>query len=176
MTRTFELSRHLLDSAKQLGFEIAVAESLTGGGLASALVDVPGASEVFKIGVVAYSNEAKISMLRVPAQTLQVHGAVSEPVALAMAASGLDLLQAARQNPGEAESQALNCLAISTTGVAGPQSQDGHPPGTVFVAVAVEIAGVREAQSARLKLQGDRDAIRQETINAALELALKALA
>lgn len=174
MNNTADLSRNLLERAKQLSVEVAVAESLTGGGLASALVDVPGASAVFKLGVVAYSNEAKRSVLNVPNLLLQEYGAVSEQVALAMSESALNLLRAARQLSEDAESTP-NSLAISTTGVAGPQSQDGLPPGTVFVAVAVEIDGLRKAESAQLNLKGDRDSIRSETISAALELALKTL-
>ncbi len=171
------LAGQVLERAKQLGLQISVAESLTGGALASALVDVPGASAVFKLGVVAYSNQAKRTILGVPGQLLQLHGAVSDEVACSMADSALGLLRRAQgsDTTAAAESAPFAGLAISTTGVAGPDSQDALPPGTVFIAAALDLAGERRVVSRRLDLTGDRDAIRFQTVSAALELALETL-
>lgn len=102
---------------------VAVAESCTGGSLASRLTDVPGASEVFLAGYVTYANEAKTGTLGVPAELISSHGAVSEPVAAAMA-------EGARRASG-AQS------ALSTTGIAGPGGgTEAKPVGTVFIGLA----------------------------------------
>lgn len=177
MTEQPQLASRLLELAKQLGVQISVAESLTGGALASALVDVPGASAVFKLGVVAYSNEVKHSVLGVSTQLLEQHGAVSDQVARSMADSALGLL---RNSPepnvsAGAVAQPFAGLSIATTGVAGPDWQDALPPGTVFIAVATDLEGRHSIYSRRLELTGDRDAIRGQAVSAALELALQSL-
>ena len=113
----------VLEGLKAQGLTIGVAESCTGGLMAKRLTDIPGASQVFKGGIVSYTNEVKAKVLGVPQELLDQHGAVSAPVALAMA-------QGARQ--------ALGCdLALSSTGVAGPDRDDqGNEVGTMFVAIA----------------------------------------
>ena len=104
---------------------LSVAESCTGGLLADRITDVPGASEVFLAGYVTYANESKISALGVPRELLAAHGAVSEPVAAAMA-------EGARRAAGSR-------LALATTGIAGPGGgSDAKPQGTVYVALAAE--------------------------------------
>lgn len=133
---------------------IAVAESLTGGLLAGALTDVPGASAVFRGGVVAYATELKAALLGVDRALLAAQGAVSAEVAGAMAAGVRDRLGAA--------------VGAATTGVAGPDPAEGKPAGTVYIAAcAGEKTRVR-----RLALSGSRAAIRAETVREALGLVL----
>lgn len=133
----------------------ACAESLTGGALTAALVEIPGASAVLRGGIVAYATELKHDLLGVDAVLLGEFGPIHGDVAAAMA-------MGVREKCGAD-------LGMATTGVAGPDGQDGHPPGEVFIAVAhgvgVEIRG--------LSLTGDRAAIRAATVVAALELALE---
>lgn len=101
---------------------LAVAESLTGGSVLATLVAVPGASAVLRGGVVAYATDLKAALLDVPADLLAERGAVDRDVARAMAAGVRARLAAD--------------WGVGTTGVAGPDPQDGHPPGTFHVAVA----------------------------------------
>ncbi len=113
---------HLLRERHQ---SLAVAESCTGGNLAGRVTDVPGASEVFLAGYVTYANAAKVDTLGVPADLLAAHGAVSEPVAGAMA-------EGARRLAG-------STYALSTTGLAGPGGGSASKPvGTVFLGLAAE--------------------------------------
>jgi len=142
---------HLLGSR---GLTLATAESFTGGAVASALVSVPGASDVYVGGVVAYATALKVALLDVPVEVVESEGVVSAACALAMAEG--------------AASRTGADVTISTTGVAGPDSQDGHPPGTMFVACAG--AGGRHVRS--LSLQGDRRAVRAAGVDAALGLVL----
>ncbi len=139
------------------GLTVAVAESLTGGSVIAELVRVPGASATVRGGVVAYATELKHSLLGVPAELLSLHGPVHADVAVAMA-EGARLAAAVEGHPAD--------LGLATTGVAGPDPQDGAPVGLVFVAVA-DAAGtiVREHHFA-----GDRSAIRAQTVDAALML------
>lgn len=141
-----------------LGRTLAVAESLTGGRLAAALTAVPGASSVFRAGVVAYATELKHVLLGVEATTLSEHGAVSERTAQEMAA-------------GVARVAGAD-WAMATTGVAGPDPQEGHPVGTVFVAVA---GPATDPVVRRLTLSGGRTEIQDQTVAAALDLLLARL-
>ncbi|WP_254786937.1 CinA family protein [Curtobacterium sp. MCBA15_001] len=134
------------------GESVAVAESLTGGLVVSALVAVPGASAVVRGGVVAYATPVKASVLGVSAELLASNGAVDPEVARQMAA-GVRTALAVDGVPAT--------WGISTTGVAGPDPQDGQPVGTVFVGIA-SAAG---AEAFELHLDGDRDAIRQATVS-----------
>jgi nicotinamide-nucleotide amidase len=131
---------------------IACAESLTGGGLAAALTAVPGASVSMRGGVVSYATEVKRELLGVTAELV-----VSAECAEQMARGVRSLLSAT--------------WGLSTTGVAGPDTQDGQPVGTVFVG----IAGPDGVHARRLALVGDRDAIRSATVAAALESLADAL-
>lgn len=135
------------------GLTLAVAESLTGGGLSARVVDVPGASAVLRGGVVAYATDLKAQLLGVDQALLSREGPVDPDVALAMASGVRRLLGAD--------------VGISTTGVAGPGPQDGRTPGTVYV--AVDDGGGRP-QVRRLALHGTRDAVRAQTVTAALGL------
>ena len=102
----FELASRLLEVCREKGIQVVTAESCTGGLVAGALTEVPGSSDVVERGFVTYSNEAKNEMLGVPADLIKAHGAVSEPVARAMAEGALRHSRAS--------------LAVAVTGVAGP--------------------------------------------------------
>ncbi|GAA1513001.1 nicotinamide-nucleotide amidase [Agromyces terreus] len=144
------------------GLRIAVAESLTGGLVAARIADVPGASAVLNGGVVAYDSAVKRSLLGVSAALLEQEGAVHPEVARQMAV-GVRRALAIDGRPAD--------LGVATTGVAGPDPQDGKPPGTVFVAVA---AGDR-VEAIELGLHGDRAGIRRATVAAALSAVLERL-
>lgn len=139
------------------GRTLAVAESLTGGLLAAAVVDVPGASDVFRGGVVAYATDLKHRLLGVDAALLGRHGPVHPDVALAMAGGVRRVLSAD--------------WGVATTGVAGPDPRDGRQPGQVFVAAA----GPGAARCERLDLPGDRGQVRAGAVAAALGLLLRLL-
>lgn len=140
------------------GATVAVAESLTGGLVVAELVSVPGASAVVRGGVVAYATELKHELLGVDAALLAERGAVDGDVARQMAAGVRARLAAD--------------LGVATTGVAGPDPQDGHAPGEVWIGVA-DASGSR---ARRLDLAGDRDRIRRSTTAAALDELLAHLA
>ena len=131
---------------------LAVAESLTGGALAAAVVDVPGASIVLRGAVVAYATDLKHALLGVDAALLAAHGAVDGEVARQMADGVRDRLGAT--------------WGLATTGVAGPDPQDGQQPGTVFVAVT----GAGSERVERLLLPGARGEVRAATVRRALLL------
>lgn len=135
------------------GATVATAESLTGGLVAEVLTDAPGASRSYVGGVVAYASGLKVSVLGVPQEVVDEHGVVSAPCARAMA-------EGARRLTGAT-------YAVSTTGVAGPDQQEGKPVGRVHVAVA----GPDGTSDDVLDLDGDRDEVR----NAACAAALSAL-
>jgi nicotinamide-nucleotide amidase len=138
------------------GLTVAVAESLTGGLLVAELISVPGASAVVAGGVVAYQTPLKHQLLDVPAELLEARGAV-DPVAAAMA-SGVRRALAVEGRVAD--------VGLATTGVAGPDPQDGQAPGTVFVALS---AG-GETRVTRLALDGDRAAIRSATVSESLSM------
>jgi nicotinamide-nucleotide amidase len=134
---------------------LAAAESLTGGLLAAAITAVPGASRAFRGSVTAYTAAVKRAVLEVDGALLAKRGAVDAEVARQMAEGVRRLLSAD--------------WSVATTGVAGPAPQDGQPVGTVFVAVA----GPRAAGgAAALRLDGDREGIRRQTVEEALGLLL----
>ena len=137
------------------GRTLVTAESCTGGGIGAALTAVPGSSEVYKGGVISYTNWVKHNLLGVNAELLERCGAVSAPVAEAMAAGARKALQAD--------------IAVSVTGLAGPGGDEfGNPVGTVFVAYADE----KTVLSRECQFSGDRDAVREQAVTAALELVL----
>lgn len=112
----------VLKAARYWGVKIATAESCTGGLIAAALTEVAGASDVFERGFVTYSNAAKVEMLGVSADLIAAHGAVSEPVARAMAEGAL--------------AHARATLAVAVTGIAGPGGSDVKPEGRVCFGLA----------------------------------------
>ncbi|MGF1645484.1 MAG: CinA family protein [Kineosporiaceae bacterium] len=148
------LARELVARAAAQGLTLATAESLTGGAVSAAMVEVPGASRVLRGGVVAYATDLKRDWLDVPAELLSQRGPVDPDVAVAMAAA--------------VRRRAAADVGLATTGVAGPGPSDGHPPGTVHVAVVT--AGARQVRSP--SLPGDRSAVRAGATEAVLALAL----
>lgn len=144
------------------GLTIAVAESLTGGLLVAELIRIPGASRVVRGGVVAYATDLKNALLGVDDDLLATRGPVDSDVARLMA-------EGVRQRLGLGTEAAS--WGLSTTGVAGPGPQDGHPAGTVFIGLATE----GRMFSHRLHLRGDRDSVRSQTVAAAVQLLLEAI-
>ena len=149
--------RHVIDLAKSIGATVATAESLTGGLVCAALVDVSGASDVVRGGVVAYAVEVKTSVLGVDAALVAEHGTVHPRVAEQMA-------EGARAVCGATH-------GVSTTGVAGPGPSEGHPAGTVYVAVA----GPSGTVSERVDLAGDRARVRAAAVDVAVSLLVARL-
>jgi len=129
----------VLDLLRKHGMTLGVAESITGGLVAARLVNTPGASEAFRGGIVAYMSDVKRSVLGIEAERV-----VSEECAREMAAAARRLLDAD--------------IGISVTGVAGPEEQDGQPPGTVFFGMAV---GEEPAEAVSTRLPGQREMVRQ---------------
>ena len=137
--------RELIALLRGMDASVATAESLTGGLVCSALVAVPGASQVVRGGIIAYTADAKIELLGVPADLISRYGTVDEHVAASMA-------NATRRRFG-------STYGLATTGVAGPDPSEDKPVGTVHVA----IAGPEGTDSCTLWLTGDRDTIRNST-------------
>ena len=153
------LAETVIGLAAERGVRLATAESCTGGLIAAALTDVPGSSQVFGGSVVAYANETKSALLGVEPTILAAHGAVSEPVARAMARGALAI-------PGTA-------LAVATTGIAGPGGGSPDKPlGTVWFAIATD-KGVESAEQHRYG--GDRMMVRQRALTTALDLLRRSL-
>ncbi|MEU3348150.1 CinA family protein [Streptomyces sp. NPDC006700] len=148
------------------GETVAVAESLTGGLVAAEITAVPGASKVFRGSVTAYATELKHRLLDVDATLLAERGAVDPQVAAQMAAGARKVMEAD--------------WGIATTGVAGPDPQDGQPVGTVFVAVdgpcTTETGADRGGKTAALRLNGSRADIRMESVRRVLGLLLEQIA
>ena len=144
------------DALRVRGWRMASAESCTGGLIAAACTSVAGSSDWFERGFVSYSNQAKTELLGVPPALIEAHGAVSEEVARAMAEGALQ--------------RAPVRVAVAVTGIAGPGGGTPQKPvGTVWLAWGVsDSAGVTQLQAERLQLQGDRSAVRRQTVQQAL--------
>ena len=141
----------LADALRAQGGRLATAESCTGGLIAAACTAVAGSSDWFERGFVTYSNVAKAEMLGVPPALIEAHGAVSEPVALAMAEGAL------RHSAAH--------WTVAVTGIAGPGGAvPGKPVGTVWLAWC----SAQGVQAERLQLPGDRSAVREATVATAL--------
>ncbi len=144
----------LLDGCRGRGWLLATAESCTGGLIAATLTEIAGSSDVVDRGFVTYSNAAKTEMLGVPAALIAEHGAVSDPVARAMAEGAI------------AKSAAE--LAVSVTGIAGPGgATPGKPVGLVFLGVARR---GEAATAERHVFAGDRQSVRLQSVHRALDL------
>ena len=153
----------LAEVLRRRGWRLATAESCTGGLIAAACTAVAGSSDWFECGFVSYSNAAKADMLGVDAALIAEHGAVSDAVARAMA---LGALQRARVE-----------LSVAVTGIAGPGgATPGKPVGTVWLAVAARgRPGAANVTALRLQLDGDRAAVREQTVRLALQRVYAAL-
>ena len=137
------------------GKTLATAESCTGGGIGAALTSVPGSSAVYKGGIISYTNAVKNALLNVSTELLNREGAVSAPVAEAMAMGVRNALQAD--------------TAVSVTGLAGPDGDDfGNPVGTVYIGYCDE----KRCISKQFLFEGNREAVREQATNAALEIVL----
>jgi len=152
-----DLASVVLDLCREKGIRVAVAESCTGGLLGARITAIPGSSDVFLGGVLAYDNSVKIEMLGVERDAIETNGAVSEPVAVAMARGVRARLSAD--------------VGISITGIAGPDGgTEEKPVGTVWIALdgkASAVLGVR--------LFGDRAEVRARSAQAALDLLRRQL-
>ena len=138
------------------GKTLATAESCTGGGIGQVLTGVPGASKVYKGGIVSYCNEIKHALLGVDAEMLQKHGAVSAPVAKAMAEGARKQLQ--------------TDVAVSVTGLAGPDGDEyGNPVGRVYIGYC----DAKVAESREFTFSGDRESVREQAIQAVLKVILE---
>ena len=150
--------QRLADALRARGWRLAAAESCTGGLIAAACTSVAGSSDWFERGFVTYSNAAKAESLGVDPALIAAHGAVSEPVARAMAEGAL------------AHSRAD--LAVAVTGIAGPGGGSADKPvGTVWLALARHGAATL---AERLQLPGDRTAVRERTVERALDGLIEA--
>ena len=142
----------LLQRYRELGWKIATAESCTGGLVAGTLTAIAGSSDVYDRGWVTYSNEAKREQLGVPSTVLEARGAVSPEVAEAMAKGALHRSQAH--------------VAVSVTGIAGPGGGSAEKPvGLVYIGLARKDGW---SQVERCMFDGDRDAVRTQTVARAL--------
>lgn len=148
----------LFGMLRERGATVATAESLTGGLVGAALTDLAGVSAVYRGGVVVYATELKAQLAGVPADQLDRDGPVHPDTAAAMAAGVRERLAAT--------------YGLATTGVAGPDPQDGIAAGTVYVAAA----GPSGTRVERLRLAGDRLAVRRETVRAVLALGVELVA
>jgi nicotinamide-nucleotide amidase len=152
-------AKTLLDLYRNRRLRIATAESCTGGMIAVAITDIAGSSDVFERGFVTYSNDAKSQQVGVPADLITHHGAVSVHVAREMAAGALKHSKAD--------------VAIAVTGIAGPGGgSEAKPVGLVYLAVAKRGS---DPTIERHQFHGDRAAIRQATVERALEMLAEAV-
>lgn len=152
----YQLAESLGHALKKLQWQLALAESCTGGGVAQAITDVPGCSAWFDRGFVTYSNTAKIDMLGVQSSALERFGAVSREVAMQMVAGALEYSSAD--------------LALAVTGIAGPDGGTAEKPvGTVYI--ACQQRG-REAYCVKKLFAGDRQTVRRQVVAFCLQLGL----
>lgn len=148
-----ELSTKVLENARRQNLSIATAESCTGGMIASALTAIPGSSDVFKGGIVSYSNEVKTKELGVDDTTLSEYGAVSEQTAREMASGASRILDVD--------------VAVAVTGIAGPEGGTAEKPvGTVWIGLAYE----NHVQAQKYLFKGNRREVREQTVDAALRM------
>jgi nicotinamide-nucleotide amidase len=143
--------RKLSDKLLERGLRLSIAESCTGGFISDAVTNMPGSSQFFDLGVVAYSEEAKRSVLGISASLLRKHGTVSEETAVAMA-------KGVRRLGG-------SDVSLAVTGVAGPEGIEGKEVGLVYMAVAIE--DMEKSQG--VMLPGEREEIKRQASLEALQ-------
>ena len=155
------LAQRVAERLLSTGRSLVVAESCTGGWVAKACTDLPGSSRWFLGGVVTYSDDLKVGLLGVSADTLRQQGAVSQAVVREMAVGALERLD------GD--------ISVAVSGIAGPDGGvPGKPVGTVWFAWAVRHADQLEVRTALERLDGDREAVRRQAVASALGGVLEA--
>ena len=148
--------KKLLEILSKKKLTLAVAESCTGGALSNRLTNIPGSSRVFLLGIIAYSNEAKNKILKIPKSVIQAKGAVSSETAKLMAAKIAKL--------------SGSSIGIAITGIAGPRgASKDKPVGTVFIAVASD----KKIIAKKFYFSGNRLQIKIKTTEKALDMLLK---
>ncbi len=152
-----DLAYEIIQKLGQRHLTISVAESLTGGLVAASLTQIPGASAVFKGGIIAYGDEIKQQVLKVDPALITKFTSISEPVAQSMATNVREIMN--------------TDIGIATTGVAGPDKSDGFAPGIVFVAISIGDHKICQ----KLELVGDRTQIRDQSVNEIFKLTLSQL-
>ncbi len=155
----FKKSKELLNLCRSAGYLLATAESCTGGLVAGCLTEIPGSSDVVERGFICYSNESKIEQLGVTAELIDTFGAVSAEVAGAMANGAINRSHAN--------------LALSITGIAGPGGETKNKPvGLVYLGTSLKAGSVNVI---RQEFVGDRQSVRVQAVETALDLMLKRL-
>ncbi len=150
-----DLSAQVIHKLTDSGLTLATCESLTGGALGAALCSVAGASKVYRGGLITYASDLKTSLAGVDADWIKTNGVING--------------ETARQMALGAAKQCQSVTAISTTGVAGPDGQDGHLPGEVWVGVMIS----DRVFSKQFHFEGGRELIRQQTVKASLNYFLQ---
>lgn len=163
MTDLNELAQRVVATMSQRDLTLATAESLTGGMLGATITSVPGASRVYLGGAIAYASNLKEHMLGVERIDIEAHSVISGQVATGMAVGAREMT--------------LADWVIGVTGVAGPDSQDGHAPGEVWISVVGPKIGALPSpiQTQQFQFAGDRRSVRESTVAAALEMLLRIL-
>ena len=146
---------------RRLEYTLATAESLTGGTVGARITSVPGASDYYYGGVIAYAPFIKSSLLHVPADVISARGTVSVETATAMATGVRDLFETS--------------VGLATTGVAGPDPLEGHPPGTLFVSVADPFGTETEMSALEGPQLADRAAVIEWAAGRAISLLIRRL-
>ena len=155
-SKILENAKLTIDTLTKSGLKIALAESCTGGLLAACITSIPGSSQVFERGFVTYSNKSKTDLLTVPTIYFQKFGAVSKETAIAMAEGALLMSEAD--------------IALSITGIAGPNSDDSNKPiGTIHIALSK--TGLT-TKSFIESFEGNRNEIRNQTVEKSLGIIL----
>jgi len=178
-----DLASDVINLLKDRKETVAVSESLTGGAVMAALTAIPGSGSAFRGGVVSYATPLKRSLLNVDDQLIDKEGVVHQDVAAQMAegARNITALQAHEWNEGDEQKEeekrrkmedSYASWGIGTTGVAGPDHQDGKPAGTVYIGIASEEGGKGHGP---FRFGGGRDAVRESTVKEALALLRAAL-
>ena len=156
--RVDDLAESVIGRLVERDLTIATCESITGGGIAAALTGVAGASAVVRGGLITYATALKVDLAGVDADWVQRYGVINETTAVEMARGALHRCGA--------------LVAVSCTGVAGPDPQDGHEPGDVWLAVAMHAEPQPAILTRHLQVSGDRAAIRQQSVAGALQMVL----